>query len=350
MIQLNQVTLSLQELNLGRITTNHNICLDEPKRLGYFSSYYDNENKCVYCPDKSALRYLDLPDPVNINCLQGYDSNVKYGNKGSKGTNLLRWILENETIVRNFTYDFICSNGLLKDLMVSSYYDFDWNLCAAKIKGKIILNRVDSIEKKENVEFQSEKNKKSTYVALNLQSLITKNNNHSHCTSARDEDAFFGVSHTKIGLHQILHSGYLDCVESEQEMSKSFDDMKFVLVKKYNAPRVSHTSLHANTWWSLAKLAGVDTIVRAKCEQDFTVENIDKLQVERLINKHRQMIFVTSLDLILSHLKSVVTEENKCYNFNFNGKNKRLTGYMTMDLDDNLIPSWYINEQLPLEA
>ncbi|XP_025017683.1 decapping and exoribonuclease protein-like [Tetranychus urticae] len=348
MIPLNQVTLSLQELNLGRVTTNHNICLEEPKRLGYFSSYYDNENKSVYCPDKSALRYLDLPDPVNINCLQGYDSNIKYGHRRPKSSNLLRWILENETILSNFTYDFICSNGLLKDLMVSPYYDYEWNLCAVKIRGKIVLSTIESIGKKENIDVQTEKDNKSTYVGLNLKSLVTKNNNQ--CTSARDEASFFGVFNTKIGSHRILHSGYLDCVESEQETSKSFDDMKFVLVKKYNAPRVSHTSLHANTWWSLAKLAGVDTVMRTKCEQDFTVENIDKLQVERLIHKHRQMIFVTSLDLILNHLKSVVTEENKCYNFHFNGKDKRLTGYMTMDLDDNLIPSWYINEQLPLES
>ncbi|XP_015790322.1 decapping and exoribonuclease protein-like [Tetranychus urticae] len=331
MLSTSGSTFVEKELDLKCAETNHNICLDEPKRLGYYSFYY-NEKENVYCPDKSSLRYLDLPNPVSIDLLQGYDPNTKNGYQQSKNKNLLQWILENETIVRNFDYDFICNNGVLKDIMTYPSYNHDWNLSAVKIRGKIVLNRVASIEKKEKIDAQSEKDNKSTYAAFNLQRLITKNINRSEFPSGIENGSFFGVFHSKIGLHQILHSGYLDCVESEQELNKPFEEMKFVLVKKYNGPKVSHTSLHANTWWSLAKLAGVDTIVRAKCEQDFMVKNIDRFKVDWLINKHRQSIFVASLNMVLDHVKSIVTEENKCYNFYFSGQDKKSTGYVKMDL------------------
>ncbi|XP_025017686.1 uncharacterized protein LOC112539421 [Tetranychus urticae] len=304
------------------------------------------KKESVYCPDQSSLRYLDLPKPVSINCLKGYDKNSKYGHEQPKGTNLLRWILENETIVRNFDYDFICSNGLLKDLMISSLYSFDWSISAVKIRGKIILSKSESIERERRIYTQSETDNKSTYAASNLQRLITKNNNQ--CSSGREGESFYGVFHSKIGSHRILNSGYLDCVESEQELKKSFDDMKFVLIKKFNGPKISHSIFQANSWWSLATLADVGTVIRAECDRSFVVNNIDKLEVDNLINEDRKMTFFASLNSILDHFKLVVTEENKCYNFHFNGEDKMLTGYMKMDADENLIPLWYIDQQLPL--
>ncbi|XP_015790325.1 decapping and exoribonuclease protein-like [Tetranychus urticae] len=348
MVSVNQGFTSVKEFNLDRVKPNNNICLKRPTRLGYYSFHYNNENKSVFCPDKSALRYLDLPDPAPIDCLQGYDSNIKYGHKKPKCSNLLRWILENETILSNFTYDFICSNGLLKDLMISAYNNYDWNICAAKIRGKIVLSIIESIDQKEIIDAESEKTNKSSYATLKLQRLITKNNNK--CTSGRDADSFYGVFHSRIGSHQILHSGYLDCAESNKELNKPFDKMKFVLTKKFNRPRVSHTFHQANTWWSLAKLAGIDTVIRAECDQSFVVKNIDEFEADSLVHEHRKIIFLASLNMFLNHFKSVVTKENKCYNFHFNGKDKKLTGYMMMDLDDDLIPFWYINEQLPLES
>ncbi|XP_015790324.1 uncharacterized protein LOC107367155 [Tetranychus urticae] len=322
-----------KELDLKCARTNPNQSLEGPKRLGYFSLYCNYENESVYCPDKSALRYLNLiPNPVSIDCLQGYDPNTKYRYELSKRTYLSRWILENETIVRNLHYDFICNNGVLKDIMISPYYEFDWNLSAVKIRGKIELNKITSTGEKDLIDGRFEQSNKLMYVANNLQRLITKNSNHSQGTSGREEDSFYGVFHSKIGSHQILHSGYLGCVESEQELDKPFDEMKFVLIKKFNGPRVSHLSCHANIWWSLATLTGVDTVIRAKCERDFTIKNIDKLNVDNLIKEQRQMAFVIALNMVLDHVKSIVTEENKCYNFHFNGKDKKSTGYVKMDL------------------
>uniref|UniRef100_T1KUE3 Decapping nuclease n=1 Tax=Tetranychus urticae TaxID=32264 RepID=T1KUE3_TETUR len=342
----------ISEIHLDQLCQekDENVYLQGTKILGYYSFYYDDQNKSVYCPDKSSLRYLDLPNPVYIDCLRGYSPYIKYGNKKPKGSNLLRWILENETIVRHYNYDFICNNGLLKEMMTVMHNKRDWDLCATKIRGQIVLNRVNSVEEKESIDARPEKENQSTYVANNLIRLITKNINHSHSTAGRKDDSFYGVFHTKIGSHRILHSGYLGCVASIKELDKPFEEMQFVLIKKYNTQkRKSHTPFHAITWWSLATLARVDTLVRAKCERDFTVKKIDKLKVQDLIFKHRQIVFFASLNMVLDQIKSTVTEENKCYRFSFGAKNKKMTGYMT-DIDDNLIPSWYINDQLPVES
>ncbi|XP_025017687.1 uncharacterized protein LOC112539422 [Tetranychus urticae] len=346
-MSLSEDTFVQKELDLKCAKTNQNISLDRPKRLGYFSIYRNDDKESVYCPDKSALAYLDLPDPVSIDCLQGYDPNNKYGYQRSKNKNLLQWILENEAIVIDLNYDFVCNNGVLKDIMTSPYQNLDWTLCAVKIRGKIVLNKIASNEEKEKIETRSENDNKSIYAAFNLQRLVVKNSNRSEFTSGKETDSFHGVFHSKIGSHGVLHAGYLNCLESKQELDKPFDEMKFVLVKKFNAPKESHSFFHGNTWWSLAVLSGIDTIIRAKCEQDFMVKSIDKLQVDSLVNKHRQSIFVASLTSILGHVKSIVTEENKCYNFHFNGKDKKSTGYVKMDLDDDLIPGWYINGQHP---
>ncbi|XP_025017684.1 uncharacterized protein LOC112539420 [Tetranychus urticae] len=326
------------------------VSLEGPKKLGYYSFYYNDEKEIVYCPDKSSLRYLDLPNPVYINCLKGYDSNIKFGNKNPKGSNLLRWILENETILSDLSYDFICNNGLLKEFMTFKFNNDDWTFSATKIRGKIILNRIHSDEEKASIDARTEQSNKSTYVANNLQLLIAKNIDQSQGDVKREEDSFFGVFHSKIGSHQILHSGFLGCVETKEDLDKPIDEMKFVLIKKFNGPRVSHSPFQADTWWALAALAGIDKIVRAKCQRDFMCKNIDKLDVKSLIYKSRQMDFVNSLNTVLDHVKSTVTEENKCYNFHLNGRIKKLTGYLMNDLDENLIPSWYIDEQLPVEA
>uniref|UniRef100_T1KUD1 Decapping nuclease n=1 Tax=Tetranychus urticae TaxID=32264 RepID=T1KUD1_TETUR len=341
----NIVIHSFIDLNQLRRDEDDNVSLEGPKKLGYFSCY-DNNNDSVFSQDISALRYLDLPDPVNINCLQGYDPNKKYGHVVSRDMLLLRWVLDNEATIQKFTCDFICNNGIMKDMMVVKYAGCDWNLSGIKIRGKIVLNKAESFEKKERIATQSEKDNQSTYAAFNLQRLITKNNNCSECSSGKENDSLYGVFHSKIGSHRLLHAGWLHCVESEQELDKPFEEMKFILIKKFNAPKESHSLWQSNTWWSLAKLAGVDTVVRAKCDQDFTVEKIDKLKVECLINKRFQMTCVASLNKVLDFIKTIVTEENKCYNFSFNAKDKKLTGYMKIGSDENLIPSWYTDVQL----
>uniref|UniRef100_T1KUE4 Decapping nuclease n=1 Tax=Tetranychus urticae TaxID=32264 RepID=T1KUE4_TETUR len=338
----------IHELDLNQLCRekpNH-VPMDGPKRLGYFSCY-ENNDKSVYCPDKSALRYLDLPNPVNINCLQGYDPNVKYGHVVSRDMFVLRWILNNETTVQNFPSDFICNNGVMKEIMTLKFNNFDWNLSATKIRGKIVLNKIESIGKKENIDTQSEKDNKSTYAASNFQRLITKTANGHKCTSGKEECSFYGVFHSNIGSHRVLHVGWLHSVESKQELVKPFDEMKFVAVKKFNAPRASQSAFQSSTWWSLAKLAGVDTIVRAKCEQDYTIKSIDKLKVDSLINKHSQMTFVAALNKVFDFIKAIVREENKCYIFSFNAKDKKLTGCVRKGSDENIIPSWYIDLQLP---
>uniref|UniRef100_T1KUF4 Decapping nuclease n=1 Tax=Tetranychus urticae TaxID=32264 RepID=T1KUF4_TETUR len=246
-----------KELDLKCAKTNHDLCLERPKKLGYFSIYRNDDKESVYCPDKSALAYLDLPDPVSINCLQGYDPNNKYGYQ------------------RDLNYDFVCNNGVLKDIMTSPYQNLDWTLCAVKIRGKIVLNKIASNEEKESIEARSENDNKSIYAAFNLQRLVVKNNNRSEFTSGKETDSFHGVFHSNIGFHGVLHAGYLNDVESKQELDKSFDEMKFVLVKKFNAPKESHSFFHANTWWSLAILSGIDTIFRAKCEQDLWLKILE---------------------------------------------------------------------------
>uniref|UniRef100_T1KUE9 Decapping nuclease n=1 Tax=Tetranychus urticae TaxID=32264 RepID=T1KUE9_TETUR len=270
----NQTTSAvlIDELDLNqsyRKTTNC-VSLEGPKRIGYFSCY-DNNNDIVFSQDISSLRYLDLPNPVSINCLQGYDSTRKYGHVNSSDMLLLRWVLENEITMQKFPSDFICKNGLMKDMMIVLYDDDNWSLSATKIGGKIVLNKMESIEKKENIDSQTEHVNQSTY-ATSLQRLITQNSNHSQCSSGIENDSFFGVFHTKIGSHRILHAGWLHCVESKQELDKPFVHMKFALIGKYNGPREFHSSHKANTWWSLATLAGVDTIIQAKCERDFIVK------------------------------------------------------------------------------
>uniref|UniRef100_T1KUC9 Decapping nuclease n=1 Tax=Tetranychus urticae TaxID=32264 RepID=T1KUC9_TETUR len=321
----------------------YEVSMKEPKRVGYFSCY--NTDK-VFSQDVSSLRYLDLPNPVNINCLQGYDPDKKYGHVVSRDLLLLRWVLDNEEIVQKFPSDFICNNGLIKDMMTVKNCSLDWNLCATKIGGKIVLNKIESIELKDRIANQSAINNQSTYAANNLQRLITKTANDHKCTSGKEEGSFYGVFHSKIGSHRLLHAGWLHCVESEQELDKPFEEMKFILIKKFNAPRESHSLWHSITWWSLAKLAGVDTVVRAKCDLDFTVKSIDKLKVDGLINKRFQTTFVASLNKVLDFIKAIVTEENKCYNFSFNGKDKKLIGYMKIGPDENMIPSWYTDVQL----
>ncbi|XP_025017688.1 uncharacterized protein LOC112539423 [Tetranychus urticae] len=350
---LSQPTLVHKELDLEYVYTDHDICLKGPTRLGFFSFYCNDEKESVYCPDKSSLRYLDLPNPLYINSLQGYDPNANYRHKKSKNKNLLRWILENETIVRNFTYDFISNDGVLKDIMTSSYNDFDWNICAVKIRGKIVLarntvlNRIASFEKEIQIDARSEMDNKSLYVATNLQRLITKNNNHPEFASWKEYYCFYGVFHSNIGSHGIIHAGYLDCVESQKEMDKPFDEMKFVLIKKHNSLKLSYSSLQAYVWWSLATLAGVDKIIHAKCEQDFRVKNTNQLIVSRMLPRERQKQLFTTLNLVLDFVKSIVKVENQYYNFYFNCTNRKLTGNMRMEPNDNIIPSWFIDGQLP---
>ncbi|XP_015790332.1 uncharacterized protein LOC107367163 [Tetranychus urticae] len=356
-------------VNLSSVIADQNICLEGPKRLGYFSFYCNAGNESVYCPDQSSLRYLDLPNPIYINALQGYDKNIKYGLRRSKNKQLLRWILQNETIVRNFTHDFICSNGVLKDIMIFPYRSYgrfgsnygltSMNISAVKIRGKIILDRCDSTAKKMRIDVQSERDNLSTYAGFNLQRLITKNNNHSQCASGKENDSFYGVFHSNIGTHGIIHAGYLDCVESQKEMDKPFDEMKFVLIKKHNAPKrnkyneydeTSHPSKYDETWWSLATLAGVDTIIHAKCEQGFRVKNINKIIVSNIIDRERQKQLLTTLNKVLDFVKSIVKVENQYYNFYFNCTNRKLTGYMRIDSIDIIIPSWYTDGQLPNES
>uniref|UniRef100_T1KUF6 Decapping nuclease n=1 Tax=Tetranychus urticae TaxID=32264 RepID=T1KUF6_TETUR len=332
----------INELDVHQLcrTRDNNVSLEGPKRLGYLSSS-DSENNSAFSQDKLALRYLDFPDPVNIDCLQGYDPNVKYGHFISKDTLLLRWILENEETMQKFPSDFIGNNGVIKDLMTIKDYVYDWSLSAIKIRGKIILNRVESTEKKTRIDKQSESVNKSTYAAFNFPNLITKSK------SEQEGTLFYGVFHSKIGSHRILHTGKLHYVESAQELDKPFDEMKFVSIRKMHVLGNCPSSIQANNWWSLATLSGIDTIVCAKCARDFTVAKIEKLRVDDLIDKHKQMIFVASLDSILDHLKSIVTEENQYYDFHFNGKEKKFIGCLKMDLEDNLIPSWYIDGQIP---
>ncbi|XP_025017662.1 uncharacterized protein LOC107367381 [Tetranychus urticae] len=334
----------IHELDVKQMRLD-NVVLDGPKRLGSFSCY-DNNNGSVYCPDESSIRYLDLPNPVNINCLQGYDPNVKYGHIISRDMLVLRWVLNHEEKMKKFPSDFIVNNGLMKDMMLVRYCDLDWNISATKIRGKIVLNKIESIELKDRIANQSDINNKSTYTAFNLQRLITKNNYEDECSSGKEMSSFYGVFHTKIGSHQILHAGWLHGVESKQELDKPFEEMKFILIKKFNAPRESHSFWQSSTWWSLAKLAGLDTIVRAKFDKDFIVKSIDKLEVDTLTNKRFKMTFVASLDKVLDFIKTIVTEENKCYNFSFNGKDKKLIGYMKIGPDENLIPSWFTDVKL----
>ncbi|XP_015790330.1 decapping nuclease DXO homolog [Tetranychus urticae] len=322
---------------------SNRVSLERPKRLGSFS-YYDDNNGSDYCPDISALRYLALPNPANINCLQGYDHNVSYDHSNSRVMLLLRWVLDNETTMQQFPSDFICYNGVIKDMMTVKHNNHDWNLTAIKIRGKIILNSKETIEAKDRIGIEAEKDNKLSYVALSLQRLITKNNNCPKCISGKENDYFYGVFHSNIGSHRILHVGQLDCAESKQELNKHFDDMKFVSIEKFDAPKESQSSYQSSTWWSMATLAGVDTIIRAKCGRDFTIQNVDKLEVKDLICKQRQMIFVTSLNVVLNFIKSIVTEKYKCYTFHFNGKDKQLVGYMK-ESEKSFIPFWYINGQ-----
>uniref|UniRef100_T1KUC8 Decapping nuclease n=1 Tax=Tetranychus urticae TaxID=32264 RepID=T1KUC8_TETUR len=344
-VQTTSATI-IDELDLNPLFKGTSeVSLEGPKRLGYFSCY-DNNNDSVFSQDISALRYLDLPNPVNINCLQGYDPNVKYGHVVSRDM-LLRWVLDNEETMEKFPSNLICNGGLLKEMMVVVYNDYNWSASAIKVRGKIVLTRIKSIEEKENIDSQTEDDNKSTYAANNLQRLISKNSNDHKCTSRKEVDSFYGVFHTKIGSHGIIYDEYLDCVESKRELDKPFEEMKFVLIKKFNGPRNSHSRRHSSTWWSLAKLAGVDTIVRAKCDQDFTVESIDKLEVDSLLGKRNQMKFLASLNSILDKIKDNVAEENKCYNIHFNGKDKKLTVEVKREPDEDIIPSWYIDGQHP---
>ena len=342
----------ISEINTNRLFRDmkDNVSLEGPTRIGYYSCYVDDKKEKGFSSDKSSLAYLNLPNlltSVSIDCLQGYDKKTKYGHHHPGDMHILRWVLNNKTTMQKFPSDFIGYNALIKDMMNAKYFDRDWNIYATKIDGKIILNRKETIGMKERIDTQSKIDNQSSYVANNLQRLITKNSNHS---SKRSKDYFFGVFHSKIGSHRILHAGHLDCVESEEELTKPFDDMKLVLIKKLNAPRRSHSSFQAYNWWSLARLATVDTIVRVKCDLDFTIKKIDKLDRQSLIHKDRQIMFFASLNTVLDHVKSIVTEENKCYKFLFNAKNKKLTSYMMLDLDESVFPSWYIDQQIPLEC
>uniref|UniRef100_T1KUE1 Decapping nuclease n=1 Tax=Tetranychus urticae TaxID=32264 RepID=T1KUE1_TETUR len=194
-----------------------NVVLEAPKRLGSFSCY-DNNNGSVYCPDKSSLRYLDLPNPVNVDCLQGYDSNVKYGHVISRDMLLLRWVLDNEETMKKFPSDFIVNNGLIKDMNVKCN-DNDWNLSAIKIKGKIVLNRNETIEVKEKIARQSERDNQATYAAFNLQRLITKNKNCPKCSSGKENDSLYGVFHLD-NIESFMLDGNEICFDQKVQFSK----------------------------------------------------------------------------------------------------------------------------------
>ncbi|XP_015790320.1 uncharacterized protein LOC107367151 [Tetranychus urticae] len=343
--QLNN-SATKHELNLKKVESSW-ISLKGPKRLGCFSSYYNEENVKIYCPDKSLLAYLDIPEPLFIDCLQGYDPNVKYGHQSIGNIHLLRWVMDNEATLEDYPSDFVCYNGLLKDMMMSRYIKDHWDFFAIKIKGKIIMLRIDSKKKQDYIDEQSAWNNKSTYVALNLRRLITKTDNGHESNLVKEGESCHGIFHSKIGCHRILHAGWLDCVESKEELTKPFDQIKFGSIKKIQNHHETISFNAGNTWWSLATLSGVETITCARCEYDFTVDHIDKLSVSNLIPRERQMEFFTSLNLMLDYIKSIVTEDNQYYDFYFNGTVKTLTGCERMNSNEKIIPSWYVDGQLP---
>uniref|UniRef100_T1KUC6 Decapping nuclease n=1 Tax=Tetranychus urticae TaxID=32264 RepID=T1KUC6_TETUR len=348
--QIKNNAFNKNELDLKVLRPNRYLSLSGPKMLGCFSCYRSDKNVDVYCPNKSSLRYLDLTEPVSLDCLQGFDPNVKYGHLSIGDMHLLRWVLNNESTIQTFPMDFICYNGFAKDLIVAPFTQADWNITAVKVRGTIIINRSESNQRKTSVDVQSEFDSKSTYTALNLERLITKNINDHEYASVNARDSFFGVFHSKIGRHQILHTGRLNCVESKEELDKPFEEMNFNIIKKVHGnKRTGPSRSKALLWWSLAILSRVETIICGRCTEDFTVNKIIRIKVDELVPRHMQTKCFTSMDAILDFVKSKVKEENKYYNFAFDSMAKKVNCYLKLGSKENSIPSWYMDGQFPLE-
>uniref|UniRef100_T1KE46 Decapping nuclease n=1 Tax=Tetranychus urticae TaxID=32264 RepID=T1KE46_TETUR len=328
-----------------------------PKRIGYFSSYYDKESEEVYVADNSAQRYLDsneLNQPIN--CLEGFNIETDEVLLPSSWSHFFRWVAENRTIIdglssnsKDSPLDFLCSNMELKKIMLSTYDKRGWLIRAVKKRNAIFLflgkkgnteemkSKPEDQEKDELVNDKEDKEEEATldcsqqkasklnYARFNIIRKITKAVKERETNSNTVMDALSTVSFSKIGKHRILHTGFTEFVMSKDDLDKPIDQANFSALKlmqnlykepngEFNIPFYRHLY-----WWASALLCGVKTLICGDLDEDFTLRKLDVLPASKLnkdtLDKQRRC-FIT-LDKTLDFIKSHVKESDKMYEFTY---------------------------------
>uniref|UniRef100_T1KE44 Decapping nuclease n=1 Tax=Tetranychus urticae TaxID=32264 RepID=T1KE44_TETUR len=246
-----------------------------PKRISYYSTYFDENYEVVYCSDKSSLKYLvstELDEPLG--CAEGCNPESDISSLSSRWSDFMRWIGENDEMIKGPTtkgdsklqFNFICTNKELKYLMLSCYEANDWVIHAFRTRREIFLYLAekniieDKIESKP--QYNPKRSNKMRYARFNVLRKITKAIEERETNSNTERDMLNTVSLSQIGQHRILHTGYTEFVMSKDDVDKPIDQANFAALKlmhnlygKYGDFNISF--YRHMYWWASALVSGV---------------------------------------------------------------------------------------------
>ncbi|XP_025016815.1 uncharacterized protein LOC112538958 [Tetranychus urticae] len=333
-----------------------------PKRIGYFSSFYDKENQLVYRPDKSSQKYL-VSTELNelMHCLEGFNPETDKCSLPDTWPDYFRWIRSNEEIMHDLTsdnpkssIDFICSNSVLKNILLSPFARIDWIINAIKINGTIFLfmSDEDPSKKRERESSNDTDKNKRAYARFKVIKRITKQVAERESDSNTELDVLSTVSSSEIGQHRIMHLGNSEFVISKDDVEKPIDQASFAALKlvpnMYKGDNKDFNIDHYRHmyWWASALVCGIETLICGDLDKDYNLRELNVFPASILnenYSAHKKKCFI-ALDKILDFIKSEVKESNKFYDVHFNAKksSREVTAILSVGLlEDSVSPQLF---------
>uniref|UniRef100_T1KE37 Decapping nuclease n=1 Tax=Tetranychus urticae TaxID=32264 RepID=T1KE37_TETUR len=363
-------TVRKECLDLKLLPETSAVKFNGPKKIAYFSTYFDKENKEVYCPDNSSQRYLvSTALKERINCLEGFNpESNKWLPPDPKWQwrNFMRWIGDNDEIIQSLTpqndsqqqIDFICTNAMLKHIMLSLYQDYDWIIHAFRIRSEIFLyfTRDNRAKKGLKSPYDPKKTKMLSYSRLNVIRKITKPVKEREFNSSSETDFFSIILFSKVGQHRILHTGLTEFVMSKGDVDKPNNQASYAALKLmhnlfkgrnggFNIPFYRRMF-----WWASALVSGVETLICGDLDEFYSVKKFKVIPPSNLDTEYHaeaQKKCLITLDKILLFIKSAVQEKNKVYDFHLDAETKEVVVSPSEKPIEAFVPPWNASEDIP---
>uniref|UniRef100_T1KE38 Decapping nuclease n=1 Tax=Tetranychus urticae TaxID=32264 RepID=T1KE38_TETUR len=330
-----------------------------PKRIGCFSTCYGKGNELVYRTDNSSQRYLvstELNEPLY--CLEGFNPDTDKCLLPITWPDFFRWISSNEEIIHRSrldksksSIDFICSNAVMKHIMLSPFTEVDWIINAIKIKRTIFMfvTDIDLSKKRKQQSDNNTRQNKLAYSRFKVIKKITKQVAERESDSNTELDVLSTVSISKIGQHHVLHLGNSEFVLSKDDVEKPIDQASFAALKlvpnlyKGDNKDFNIKDYRLMYWWASALLCGVETLICGDLNEDYNLRELDVLPASILNENYlasQKKCFI-ALDKILDFIKSKVKKSNKFYDVHFNAKkaSREVTASLSVSLFEDLASS-----------
>ncbi|XP_053212386.1 decapping and exoribonuclease protein-like [Panonychus citri] len=310
-----------------------------------------------------------------MDLLVGFHPEKTWGRVPPGEMHILRWFNDNfyecthqedneeddEGKVEEVSIDFICYTRMLRSVMNAPYNNRqDWICIAIKVRESIILDEIDTPSRQASTDGQTNRQKAASYAGYKFEEIITRRYDGVH-RPTHDEgnrDSFYIVSKVKLNKHTILYCNRVDCALNKDQLDKPVDKMEFAQIKTRSANY--YTAHQAKTffwrkkvipWWIESMLGNINQIVCGDKDDNFYIRKISKLQVNSLPDERNiwsPRTCVTFLDMFLSFIKSMVTDELTPYRF-YCVPGKAIVCQKMNEPVENYLPSWFINDEEPYD-